>query len=376
VNRHAHTLRTHSSNAEKLLWRHLRNRQVEGVKFRRQDPIGPYIADFVCLSAKLIIELDGGQHAVRSEHDEKRTRYLESLGYRVLRYWNNDVLTNIDGVLQDIRAKLLSPHPAPLPEGEGTIHEAAVRLPLPPGDECMDARGRAAQGAAAEGRGEEVIPPVTPTELRVRHLGLRDYQPVWRAMQQFTQRRDAATPDELWLVEHASVYTQGLSGKPEHVLAPGAIPVVQTDRGGQVTYHGPGQLVAYTLIDLARRQLGVRELVSALEQTVIALLAEHGIAAQARRDAPGVYVNGAKIASLGLRVRRGRSYHGLSLNVAMDLEPFARINPCGYAGLAVTQLATLGGPDNLADAAEGLIRHFATRLGYNSAHITNADFPL
>jgi lipoyl(octanoyl) transferase len=332
VNR-ARPLRENQSDAEKLLWRHLRNRQVEGAKFRRQQMIAPYIVDFVCFESRLIVELDGGQHAEQVEYDERRTRFLEDQGFRVLRFWNNDVFSNIEGVLQRIVENLNPPSPPPSP-----------------------ARGEGAADAT----------PTSSSTLHLRHLGLRDYEPVWRAMQQFTQQRDAAAPDELWLVEHAPVYTQGLSGKPEHVLAPGAIPVVQTDRGGQVTYHGPGQLVAYTLIDLARRQMGVRELVSALEQTVIALLADHGIAAQARRDAPGVYVNGAKIASLGLRVRRGRSYHGLSLNVAMNLEPFTRINPCGYAGLAVTQLSALGGPRDLNLVAQALVRHLTARLGYNN----------
>jgi lipoyl(octanoyl) transferase len=175
--------------------------------------------------------------------------------------------------------------------------------------------------------------------VRVRGLGRRDYEPVWRAMQAFTGRRGARTLDELWLVEHPPVFTVGLNGKPEHLLDPGEIPVVQVDRGGQVTYHGPGQVVVYALLDLRRLGLGPRPLVTALEHGVIALLAEHGIQAAARREAPGVYVSGAKIAAVGLRVRRGCCYHGLSLNVAMDLEPFSRINPCGYPGLEVTQVS-------------------------------------
>lgn len=181
--------------------------------------------------------------------------------------------------------------------------------------------------------------------LRVRELGRRDYEPVWRAMQAFTDRRDADTADELWLVEHPPVFTVGLNGKPEHLLSPGNIPVVPVDRGGQVTYHGPGQLVAYTLLDLRRLGLGPRQLVTVLEGAVIALLAEAGIHAEARREAPGVYVDGAKIAALGLRVRRGCCYHGLSLNVGMDLEPFSRINPCGYPGLKVTQVSELAAAD-------------------------------
>jgi lipoyl(octanoyl) transferase len=176
----------------------------------------------------------------------------------------------------------------------------------------------------------------------VRWLGRVDYAPIWRAMQAFTDARDGATADELWLLEHEPVFTQGLNGKPEHVLDPGDIPVVGIDRGGQVTYHGPGQLVLYALVDLRRRGMGVRELVVALESAVIALAARHGIAAAGRRDLPGVYVDGRKLASIGLRVRRGASYHGLALNVDLDLAPFARINPCGMAGLAMTRLADLG----------------------------------
>lgn len=199
--------------------------------------------------------------------------------------------------------------------------------------------------------------------LTVRRLGVRDYQPVWHAMQEYTERRDADSGDELWLVEHPPVFTVGLNGKPEHLLAPGDIPVVHIDRGGQVTYHGPGQLVIYPLLDLRRLKLGVRHLVTSLEQAVIDLLADYGITAVGRRDAPGVYVDGAKIAALGLRVRRGCSYHGLSLNVAMDLEPFARINPCGYPDLRVTQLSALAGPVEMTAVAQGLSVHLARGLG-------------
>lgn len=189
--------------------------------------------------------------------------------------------------------------------------------------------------------------PLTPhSGLLVRCLGLVDYVPTWQAMQAFTAARNESTPDELWLLEHPPVYTQGQAGKPEHVLNPGAIPIVQIDRGGQVTYHGPGQLVAYLLLDLKRRKLGVRDLVRRMEQSVIDLLADYGIESYGKVDAPGVYVQRegveAKIAALGLRIRNGYSYHGLSFNVNMDLEPFSRINPCGYAGLAVTQLADFG----------------------------------
>ncbi len=172
-----------------------------------------------------------------------------------------------------------------------------------------------------------------------RELGLVDYAPTLQAMKDFTDHRDPDTPDELWLLQHPPVFTQGQAGRAEHLLAPGDIPVVQVDRGGQVTYHGPGQWVIYLLVDMRRRGLGVRDLVSAIEQAILDLLSEHGIEASARAEAPGVYVDGKKIASLGLRVRRGCSYHGLALNVDMDLEPFQRINPCGHVGLEVTSMA-------------------------------------
>jgi lipoyl(octanoyl) transferase len=188
----------------------------------------------------------------------------------------------------------------------------------------------------------------------LRRLGRVDYPPTWQAMQAFTDVRDATTPDEFWFLEHAPVFTQGLNGKPEHLLATGDIPVVGIDRGGQVTYHGPGQLVMYALVDLKRRRIGVRELVRALENSVIALAASHGIEAAGRREAPGVYVNGRKLASIGLRVRRGCSYHGLALNVDMDLEPFGRINPCGMAGLAMTQLVDEGIATDVESAALAL----------------------
>lgn len=199
---------------------------------------------------------------------------------------------------------------------------------------------------------------------RVRHLGLREYEPVWREMQAFAAERDEDTRDEIWFLEHPPVFTLGLNAKLEHVLAPGDIPVVPIDRGGQVTYHGPGQLVVYPLIDLKRGGLGVRDLVTALEQAVIDTLGHYGIEAQARADAPGVYVEGRKLAALGLRIRRGSSYHGLAFNVCMDLEPFSRINPCGYRGLEVTQLADLGGPDDLDAVARDLERFLLPRLGY------------
>jgi lipoyl(octanoyl) transferase len=198
---------------------------------------------------------------------------------------------------------------------------------------------------------------------RVRWLGRVEYAPVWRGMQAFTDTRGAETPDELWLLEHPPVYTQGLNGRAEHLLAPGAIPVVAIDRGGQVTYHGPGQLVAYALIDLRRRRIGVRELVVALEDAVVALAAAHGIQAAGRREAPGVYAGSRKLASLGLRVRRGCSYHGLALNVDMDLEPFRRINPCGVAGLEMTQLADFGVRARVEDVAAELAPLLSAALG-------------
>ena len=196
----------------------------------------------------------------------------------------------------------------------------------------------------------------------VRHLGLTEYEPTWRAMQRFTEGRDAHTADEIWFLEHRAVFTLGVSASRAHLLAPGGIPVVQIDRGGQVTYHGPGQLVVYPLIDLRRAALGVREFVSALERAVIDLAADYGIAAESRREAPGVYVSGRKLASVGVRVRRGGSYHGLALNVALDLEPFGRINPCGYAGLQMTQLSELGGPHSVSECASALEPHLRCAL--------------
>ena len=198
--------------------------------------------------------------------------------------------------------------------------------------------------------------------LRVRHSGMADYEPVWRDMQSFTAARTPTTPDELWLLEHPPVFTLGRNGKQEHLLDTGTIPVIQTDRGGQVTYHGPGQLVAYTLLDITRRQLGVQSLVRILEQAVIELLADYRIDAQRRDKAPGVYVDGRKIAALGLRVRRGCTFHGLSLNVDMDLAPFSMINPCGYQGLEVTQLADLGIDTPLAAIAGKFRTHFERLL--------------
>lgn len=203
----------------------------------------------------------------------------------------------------------------------------------------------------------------------IKHLGQVEYVPTWRAMEQFTLERGPETPDEIWFLEHPPVFTLGLAGKMEHVLAPGEIPVVHIDRGGQVTYHGPGQLVVYPLIDLRRRKLGVRELVEALENSVIDTLAGYGIQARGRRDAPGVYVDARKVCSIGIRVRRGCSYHGIAFNVAMDLEPFQRINPCGYAGLEMTQVSALGGPDSLRRVAEDLTPALLEHLRYNDAPV-------
>ena len=187
-------------------------------------------------------------------------------------------------------------------------------------------------------------------KILVRHLGLQPYEPVSQAMHDFTDSRDDTTPDEIWLVEHLPVFTQGQAGKAEHLLMTGDIPVIQSDRGGQVTYHGPGQQVMYVLLNLKRRKLGVRELVTLLEQTVVNTLAEYGIDAHPRADAPGVYVGEMKICSLGLRIRKGCSFHGLALNINMDLTPFQRINPCGYAGMEMTQMrqwVATATPDNI-----------------------------
>jgi len=197
----------------------------------------------------------------------------------------------------------------------------------------------------------------------LRWLGLAPYEPTWRAMQSQVETRGAEAPDELWFLEHPPVFTLGMNARAEHVLAPGDIPVVHIDRGGQVTYHGPGQLVVYPLLDLDRLGLGVRALVDAIERALIATVAGFGLEAHSRRTAPGVYVGECKLASIGLRIRKHRSYHGLALNVAMDLEPFGRINPCGYAGLVMTDLATLGGPTGLRDVALALAPRLLRELG-------------
>lgn len=201
--------------------------------------------------------------------------------------------------------------------------------------------------------------------LLLRRLGLSDYEPVWRAMQRFTDARAEDTPDELWLVQHPPVFTVGQAGRQEHLLAPGDIPVLKVDRGGQVTYHGPGQIVAYPLLDLRRLGLGVRELVSRIEQAVIAVLRSYGIHGEARPDAPGVYVRGAKIAALGLRVRQGRCFHGLAFNIDMDLQPFERINPCGFRGLQITQLSDLAGQVDFAVVEARLVSALADALEFD-----------
>ena len=198
---------------------------------------------------------------------------------------------------------------------------------------------------------------------RAFDLGRQAYEPVWRAMQRFTDKRDQDTVDELWLVEHEPVFTLGQAGKPEHVLAPGDIPVLHVDRGGQVTYHGPGQIVLYPLLDLRRIGIGVREYVCRIEQAIIDTLDEWNIGGQRREGAPGVYVAGAKVAALGIRVRRGCTFHGLAINIGMDLEPFHRINPCGYQGLQVTSMRDLGGPSSMDAVKPVLLDHIARQFG-------------
>ena len=206
-------------------------------------------------------------------------------------------------------------------------------------------------------------PPTANRQPLLKWLGRAEYEPTWRAMQTFTEQRGPQTRDEIWFLEHPPVFTLGMNAAREHVLAPGDIPLVQIDRGGQVTYHGPGQLVVYPLLDVRRRGLGVRQLVMALENGIIGLLASWNVEAVGRRDAPGIYVAGRKLASIGLRIRRGCSYHGLAFSVAMDLEPFRRINPCGYRGLEVTDLGTLGVSLELRSAAEQLAPHLLRALG-------------
>jgi len=202
--------------------------------------------------------------------------------------------------------------------------------------------------------------------LIVRSLGLTDYVPVWEAMRVFTDSRQKSTLDEIWVTEHKRVFTQGQSGRPENIIDPGDIPVVLSDRGGQVTYHGPGQLVVYLMFDLRRMDLNIRVLVGGIEESIIDVLAGYSIGATRERDAPGVYVRGSKIGSLGLRVRRGCSFHGLSLNVAMDLEPFDRINPCGNVDLKMSQVKDCGGPSDLSVVAEDLINRLSSRFQFTS----------
>jgi len=204
----------------------------------------------------------------------------------------------------------------------------------------------------------------------VHNLGLTDYVPVWRDMQSFTDARHETTPDEIRFTEHRPVFTLGVNANRAHLLAPGDIPVVQIDRGGQVTYHGPGQLLIYPLLDLRRAGIGVRQLVTALEQSAVALAADFGIAAASRCDAPGVYADGVKFASVGLRIRRGASFHGMALNVAMDLEPFTRINPCGFDDLSVTDLRSLGASLSVDEARERLLTHFLARIGRADADLS------
>ncbi|KZN38914.1 lipoate-protein ligase B [Pseudoalteromonas luteoviolacea S2607] len=205
----------------------------------------------------------------------------------------------------------------------------------------------------------------------IRQLGRQSYEPIWQKMQTFTDQRDESDADEIWLVEHEPVFTQGQAGKSEHLLAPGDIPVVKVDRGGQVTYHGPGQQMMYVLFNLRRLKIGVRELVTWLEETIIDALQEYDINAYAKSDAPGVYVDNCKVASLGLRVRRGCSFHGLALNVNMDLSPFLRINPCGYAGMQMVQTSEINGPASLEQAGQGLIKHMLKRI--NAKHVVHTE---
>ena len=222
----------------------------------------------------------------------------------------------------------------------------------------------AASGCPQPGTDPRLRAGSAANTLRLRRLGLAEYEPVWRNMQAFTDRRDESTPDELWLVQHPPVFTQGQAGKAEHVLAPGDIPVIQVDRGGQVTYHGPGQIVAYPLIDIRRRSIGVRDFVHRIEEALIRTLAHYDVRGDRVCGAPGIYVDGDKIASLGLRVRRGCTFHGLAFNIDMDLEPFQRINPCGYAGLRVTQLSALAEVE--IDAVEHrLVAELAQLLAYD-----------
>jgi len=205
---------------------------------------------------------------------------------------------------------------------------------------------------------------IKSAEIKLKYLGLSEYEPVWRAMQTFTDQRDKSTLDELWMVEHPPVFTQGQAGKPEHVLNPGGIPIIQVDRGGQITYHGPGQIVIYPLIDLKRHKIGIKALVNGIEEALIRTIAEYGVTANRREKAPGVYVDNKKIASLGLRVRKGCTFHGLAFNIRMDLEPFSRINPCGYAGLEVEQLSQLNPTVEIDEVQNKLIKYLCEILNF------------
>lgn len=211
------------------------------------------------------------------------------------------------------------------------------------------------------------------SEIAIRNLGLQTYEPVWHAMQKFTDTRDANSRDEIWFCQHQPVFTLGLNTAPEHLLATGDIPVVQIDRGGQVTYHGPGQLMIYPLIDIRRADIGVRDLVTALEQSVVDLAAEFNIAAASRCDAPGVYVDGTKLASVGLRIRRGASFHGMALNVNVDLEPFSRINPCGFQNLEVTDMNRLGAESDLDVVRDRLLPHLLRHLRLDDASLVAVE---
>lgn len=208
----------------------------------------------------------------------------------------------------------------------------------------------------------------------IRTLGLQHYIECWNAMQHFTGQRDENTPDEIWFLEHPPVFTQGQNGKPEHLLHSGNIPVIKTDRGGQITYHGPGQLVAYTLVDLKRKKLNIREIVTLLEKSVIDLLAEYQTEATARREAPGIYIGNKKICSVGLRIRRGCSYHGLALNVAMDLGPFKQINPCGSQGLEMTQFSVIQPAIDIKTVEKKLAEYLTKNLGYTNRTMTSEIF--
>jgi lipoyl(octanoyl) transferase len=213
----------------------------------------------------------------------------------------------------------------------------------------------------------------TQQGIAIRDLGRQDYVPLWHAMQRFTDARTESTRDEIWFTEHPPVFTMGLNASKEHLLAPGDIPVVQIDRGGQVTFHGPGQLMVYPLLDLRRAAMGVRTLVTALEKSVVDLVAEFEVEAASRADAPGVYVAGEKLASVGLRIRRGCSFHGMALNVDIDLEPFSRINPCGYRELEMTDMKRLGISADLGEVWPRLLPHFLNHLGWANANLVRSD---